>query len=148
MLLEHLRFARMQRQHFYASLEPSVYRQYLLSPIIGKALLTEVNWRRKLWEYFYPRVRDESDPKAAVLRLAQDLRERIRVSPGFKPASGADTIWIQQATDQAGFDLLYVAVLRSVGIAARLNEESQPELWADDKWQPAPKPPIAEIVEE
>ena len=143
-LLEQLQFAGMQRQHFYSSLESSIYRPYLLSPMIGEV---EVDCRGKLWEYFYPRISNESDPKVAALRVVECVRERIRVGAGFKNAPDPDTIWIQRATSQAGFDLLYIAALRSVGIPARLNEENQPELWADDMWQPAPKPPIAGVVE-
>jgi hypothetical protein len=45
-------------------------------------------------------------------------------------------------TDPVGFEKIYVAALRSVGIAARLNAGAQAELFADGKWQPAPRPII------
>jgi len=46
-------------------------------------------------------------------------------------------------TDETGFELLYVAALRSVGIAARLNEGQRAELWTGNAWQEAPRPIIA-----
>jgi hypothetical protein len=55
---------------------------------------------------------------------------------------GVETIWTEQMTDEVGFERIYVAALRSVGIAARLNEQKQAELWTGKKWQTAPKPLI------
>ena len=45
-------------------------------------------------------------------------------------------IWLRQITDETGFEIIYVAALRSVGVLARL------ELFADGKWQPAPQPVV------
>ncbi|HEX5222574.1 MAG TPA: hypothetical protein VFZ59_23670, partial [Verrucomicrobiae bacterium] len=41
---------------------------------------TDLNWRRPLWEHFYPRVRKESDPLAAAEVVLRLLPEKPRVA--------------------------------------------------------------------
>ena len=43
-------------------------------------------------------------------------------------------------TDMAGFERIYVAALRSVGIAAQLGAQGQAEVWTGAVWQVAPRP--------
>jgi dienelactone hydrolase len=145
-LLDHLSFSELQKRQFYTELETSVYRKYLLSPIIAKTQTAEVNWRQELWRFFYPRIREDPDPQSAALSVATALREQIWFDPGFDSRSGVDGLWARKFANQDGFNLLYVAALRSVGIAARLNDQNQAELWADRRWQPAPPPPITLIA--
>jgi hypothetical protein len=38
-------------------------------------------------------------------------------------------IWRRQITDAAGFEIIAVAALRSVGVPARVNEAGQAEFW-------------------
>jgi len=47
-------------------------------------------------------------------------------------------IWLKQTADEAGFEIIYVAALRSVGVPARLDSNSHAEFWDGNKWQSAP----------
>ncbi len=142
-LLDHVELADLQRHQFYPSVSDELYHQYMLSPKIEPLPLNELNWRRTLWENLYPRVRHESDPAAAARMVALFLRQRIGINPAYSYRVGVETIWTEQMTDEAGFDRLYVAGLRSVGVLARLDEKKHAELFADNRWQPAPRPVIS-----
>jgi hypothetical protein len=140
--LQHVELANLQRSQFYMDLEPAIFQQFVLSPIVDWLPLAELDWRRTLWENFYPRVRRENEPLAAAQIVVRFLRERVGISPDYPYRVGAETIWTQGMTDEAGFERVYVAALRSVGIAARLNGNKQAELFADGQWQLAPRPLI------
>ena len=113
---------------------------------------SELNWRRPLWEFFYPRIRREDSPEAAAGIVVRNLRERVtisavpfvsvnRMSTAHWP-TGIETIWRDQITDEKGFERIYVATLRSVGVGARLNGESMAEFWTGSEWKGAPRPII------
>lgn len=132
-------------------LPPDIYRDYVLSPVIeevgikpqrreGPREEAEMNWRRPLWEFYYPRIRKENTTEAAAIIIARTLRERITVWPGFDRPQGIETIWRDQITGDAGFELIYVATLRSVGVPARLDSAHRAEFWDGDQWRPAPRP--------
>jgi hypothetical protein len=142
-VLQHVELANLQRHQFYPDLDAATFQQYVLSPIVDSLPLTELDWRRALWENFYPRIRREHEPVAAAQIVVRFLRERVGVSPDFPSRVGVETIWTQGRTDAAGFERMYVAALRSVGIAARLNGDRQAELFAGGQWQPAPRPLIS-----
>jgi dienelactone hydrolase len=108
----------------------------------GDNVSGDLNWRRPLWESFYPRIRHETDPLSAAQIVVRFLRERVTIIPGYLDHAGVKEIWERELTGPAGFEKIYVAALRSVGIAARLNADAQAELFADGKWQPAPRPII------
>jgi len=137
-LLKHLELANRQRHQFYPNLDDATFQEYILSPEIAPLPLDEVDWRRTLWENFYPRIRRESDPVAAAQIVVRSLRERVGIDPGYDYRVGVETIWTEQMTDEAGFERVYVAALRSVGIAARLNDGGQAELLEGNQWQSAP----------
>ncbi len=139
-LLAHAELANLQRHHFYKDLEELTYRQFVLSPVIDELPLSELDWRRALWENFYPRVRNEHDPTLAAQVVARYLRERVGIDAAYPYRVGVETIWTEQLTDEIGFDRIYVAALRSVGIAARLNAGNRAELWTGHAWQDAPRP--------
>jgi hypothetical protein len=143
--LDHASLASLQRHHFYQDLEESVYQQFVLSPVVDRLPLSELDWRRTLWENFYPRVRRENDPALAAQVVVRYLRERVGIDPSYSYRVGVETIWTQQMTDEIGFERIYVAALRSVGIAARLSERHRAELWADNAWREAPRPIIASL---
>jgi hypothetical protein len=138
-LLAHLELADLQRRQFYPKLDDETFRAYVLSPEIARLPLAEVDWRRALWEHFYPRIRREADPMSAAQIVVRSLRERVGIDPSYRYQVGVETIWTQQLTDEAGFERIYVAALRSVGIAARLNDAGQAELLHGNQWQPAPR---------
>jgi hypothetical protein len=142
-VLEHSELAHLQRRHFYPDLNDTVYQDFVLSPVVDHLPLSELDWRRTLWENFYPRVRREHDPVLAAQSIVRFLRERVGIDPSYSYRVGVETIWTQQMTDETGFERIYVAALRSVGIAARLNAERRAELWANNSWHEAPRPIIA-----
>lgn len=139
-LLDQASLANLQRRHFYPELNESVYREFVLSPVVDRLPLSEWDWRRTLWENFYPRVRREHDPALAAQTVVRFLRERVGIDPAYSYRVGVETIWTQQMTDEIGFERIYVAALRSVGIAARLNAGQRAELWAGNNWHEAPRP--------
>lgn len=47
-------------------------------------------------------------------------------------------IWLKQITNKAGFKIIYVAAIHSVGVPARLNSNCNAEFWDGNQWQPAP----------
>jgi hypothetical protein len=142
-LLTHLELADLQRCHFYPNLDEATFHEYVLSPEIAPLPLNEVNWRRTLWENFYPRIRHETDPIEAAQIVVRFLRERVGIDPSYDYRVGVETIWTEQMTDEAGFERIYVAALRSVGIAARLNDGGQAELLEGNQWRSAPRVPIS-----
>jgi hypothetical protein len=137
-ILTHVELADLQRKQFFPDLDESTFRRFILSPDVDDLPLNEIDWRRTLWENFYPRIRHESDVVAAAQIVVRFLRERVGIDPGYRYRVGVETIWTQQMTNEAGFERIYVAALRSVGIAARLNEQKKTELWTGKKWQTAP----------
>jgi hypothetical protein len=144
-IIQHVELADLQRRHFYTDLDNSMYQRYVLSPDVDRLPLSELHWRRELWENFYPRVRKEKDPMAAAYIVVRFLRQRVGIHPSFNSRVGVETIWIQQMTNEQGFDRIYVAALRSVGIAARLNAETRAELWTGSHWLEAPRPVIVTL---
>jgi predicted esterase len=141
-LLDHVELAAYDRELINWQLDDKIYRGFVLSPVITGSSGEQLNWRRPLWEEFYPRIRHESSPKDAAKIVVRHLRERVTIAalPNFSHEVPA--IWLQQITDEAGFEIIYVATLRSVGVPARLDSNSQAELFVENKWQPAPQPSI------
>jgi hypothetical protein len=56
------------------------------------------------------------------------------------PPREAPDIWLRQITDAAGFEIIYVAALRSVGVPARLTAVRKAAFWDGKAWQVAPRP--------
>lgn len=144
-LLEHVELANRQRGAFYPRLEDSFYQSFVLSPAIDNSPISEWGWRRELWEAFQPQVGHEKDPTETARIVVHLLRQRVGINPACHFRVGVETIWRQQMTDSLGFERIYVAALRSVGIAARLSEHNQAEFWSGTQWQPAPHPVILRI---
>lgn len=138
-LLENIQLAELQREQFYAGLERGTFQPYVLSPAIDSQP-AEWGWRRIFWENFQPRVRKEHDPVAGAGIVVEYLRERVGIDPSLPPGVGIETIWNQQRTEGEGFQRIYVAVLRSIGIAARFNDLRKAELWTGKEWRAAPPP--------
>lgn len=138
-LLAHVELAALQRTQFYTNLDAALYRPYLLSPKVDDLSLQEIDWRRPFWEHFYPRVRNMHDPLPAAAVVVRALRERVGVSSDYPYRVGVETIWTQGMTDARGFARVYVAALRSTGIAARLSAQGSAEVWTGDAWREAPR---------
>jgi hypothetical protein len=158
-LLEHIELAGYNRELINWQLDDKVYRDFVLSPVIDPSTLNPVkgrvphgalcsqlsttfNWRRPLWEEFYPRIRKEQSPEDAAKIVVRHLRERVTITALPDLSHNVPEIWLKQITDDAGFEIIYVAALRSVGVAARLDAHQRVEFWDGDKWRAAPPPSV------
>jgi predicted esterase len=143
-LLEHVELAHYNHELVNWKLDDQLYREYVLSAQIDPTADGELNWRRPLWENFYPRIRREQDPAAAAEIVVRFLRERVTIASGSALPSAVAEIWQRQITDQRGFEAVYVAALRSVGVPSRLGAGGRAEFWTGSAWQPAPRPLVGE----
>jgi predicted esterase len=141
-LLEHVELAGYNRELINWQVDEKHYQDYVLSPAITGKSRERLNWRRPLWEEFYPRIRRESSPEDAAKIVVRHLRERVTIAPLFNPPHDVPAIWLKQITDEAGFQIIYVAALRSIGIPARMDLNKHVEFWDGSGWQIAPLPSI------
>jgi hypothetical protein len=141
-LLEHVRLADYNRDLVNWQADDKLYRDFVLSPVITGNPDEQLNWRRSFWEEFYPRIRHENSPEDAAKIVVRHLRERVTVAAAPNLPQDVPVIWLKQITDEAGFEIIYVAALRSVGVPARLGLQHQTEFWNGDKWQTAPTPSV------
>jgi hypothetical protein len=144
LLLQHASLANYNRQLINWKLDDQVYRDYVLNPLIGLQRDGQLAWRRKLWEYFYLPIRKENDPGSAAEIVLKFLHQRLALVE--KSPVTIEDMWQQKQADAAGFEAIFVAALRSVGVPARLNADGQAELFADGKWQDAPRPNLTEAL--
>src|ERR1017187_2065929 len=124
---------------------PKPMRQYPMVVFAhgsGGSLMNDGNDLRQVWEEFYPRIRHESSPEDAARIVVRHLRERVTIADLPNPSRDVPTIWLRQITDQTGFEIIYVAALRSVGVPARLNSQQQAEFWDGTQWRTAPAPSV------
>jgi pimeloyl-ACP methyl ester carboxylesterase len=121
--------------------EDALYRDYVLSLVITGGE-HELNWRRELWENFYPRIRHENTTSDAAAIIVRFLRQRVTIAPGYPQQPGIESMWNRHIVNPDDFEILYTATLRSVGVPARLSASRRAEFWTGQSWQPAP-PPLA-----
>lgn len=145
-LLDHVELAGYNRQLINWQLDQKIYEKFVLSPVITGEVEERFNWRRALWEECYPRVRHESSPEDAARIVARHLRERVTVLNLPDLPQAVQEIWARQITDSNGFEILYVAALRSVGVPARLDAAGEAEFYDGAKWVAAPRPAIYEVL--
>lgn len=143
-VLEHIELGNLQRAFFKPQLTDDLYRNWVLSPAPVEEIGSN-NWRRPLWEFFYPRIQHELDLHTAVRTVVRELRSRVTIVNQQQPAGTVLDAWHQQITTPAGFERLYIATLRAVGIPARLNENGKAEYWLAGEWYPAPRPMLEMI---
>ena len=141
-LLENTELAGYNRELINWQLDDKIYRDYVLSPVIAGRSGEKPDWRRPLWEEFYPRVRHESSPEDAAKIVVRHLRERVTVATASDLPHDVPAIWLRQITDETGFQIIHVAALRSIGVPARLDSNNHAEFWSGDKWQIAPQPSV------
>jgi hypothetical protein len=141
-LLTHVELANYNRQLINWKLDDKIYQEFVLSPVITGEAHEQLDWRRPLWEEFYPRIRHESSPEDAAKIIVGHLRERVTIATIPDAPRDVPAIWLRQLTDQTGFEIIYVAALRSVGVPARLDFHHQAEFWDGSKWSPAPNPAV------
>ena len=133
-------------------LDERIYTEDVLNPRIVADLPPDFDWRQPLWKYFYPLIRRAATPRDAANILVNYLRLEVEApEPGARrennisaPSMNIEEIWNKRTTTSTGFEQIYVAALRAVGIAARLNPQARVEIWDDGEWKAAPRP--AELV--
>lgn len=126
--------------------DEQIYRQFVLSPNIDSVADKELNWRRPLWESFYPRIRKQDSPESAAQIVVRYLRERVTINPTLGYTPDIEAAWNRQVTDEKGFEIIYLAALRSVGIGARLNVSGRAEYWTGKEWTTAPRPVASSLL--
>ncbi|MGA9780202.1 MAG: dienelactone hydrolase family protein [Verrucomicrobiia bacterium] len=141
-LLNHVELAGYNRELINWQVDDKIYQDFVLSPVITGSSGEQLDWRRPLWEEFYPRIRHESSPEDAAKIAVRHLRERVTIAAAPNLPHEVPTVWLRQVTDETGFEIIYVAALRSVGVPARLDSNSQAEFWNGNKWQIAPQPSV------
>jgi hypothetical protein len=146
-LLDQAELANYNRELINWKVDEKIYRNYVLPPIIepsstSNASSLNLNWRRSLWEAFYPRIRHENSPANAAQIVVRYLRERVTIADLSNPPHSVSAIWSRQITDEKGFQIIYVAALRSVGVPARLDANGQAEFYDGNQWQPTPMPAV------
>lgn len=145
-LLQHVELANYNRELVNWKLEDETYRQFVLASQIYPMFDGDMNWRRPLWESFYPRIRKEDSLQSAAEIVVRHLRERVKIVPGQKQAASIATMWERQIADEAGFEALYVAALRSAGVPSRLNANGRAEIQMETAWKAAPAPLIRSLI--
>ena len=143
-LIDHAQLANYRDPFLYPDpgLDPETRKDCIVSPVIDASDRRPADWRRPLWESFYPRVRKESDPMKAAQIVARFLRERVGVASDIGEAPSLAAAWRQQTASARDWERLYVAALRSATIAARLNAAGRAEIWDGSEWKPAPRPAV------
>ncbi len=145
-LLTHVALANYNRDLVNWKLDDQVYRDFVLSPQIGPVADGAMNWRRLLWESFYPRIRREQDMEAAAEIVVRHLRGRVTITDTASPTQSIESMWLGQIANVGGFERLYVAALRSAGIPARLDPGGRAEFKVETGWKAAPRPLIESVV--
>jgi len=138
-LLTHVELANYTRQLVNWKLDDEIYREFVLSPGIEPRVDSDLDWRRELWEYFYPRIRKMTDVSFASEAIGSQLKGRFKLDGTMEntPARSIHDTWQSrnQPVSQFEFEALTVAALRSSGIPARLNSNSCAEFWDGKEWR-------------
>jgi len=144
-LLEHVELAHYNRELINWKLDDAAYQEYVLSAQIDPAADGDLGWRRPLWENFYPRIRREQSPEAAAEIVVRFLRERVTIAQGNNLPATVAEIWQRHIANERGFEAVYVAALRSVGVPSRLSPQGHAEFWTGPGWQAAPRPLLGRL---
>lgn len=137
--LDTVELASLQRRQFYQAVPDDLFRAYILSPELKAGHVVTGEMRRELWRHFSPRVRKEVETTAAAIIIVRELR--VRVTPQLGTSAGT-LLWSWQAgtAHPDVWEVIFVAALRSTGIAARVGEHGKAEIWVGSAWQAAPRP--------
>lgn len=137
--IDTVELANLQRRQFYEALPESWFRDYVLSPQLMPDQTLTGDLRRELWRHFAPRVRKEAEITGAAVIIARELR--TRVTPKTTADAGALLLaWQRGEAHPLEWELLFIAALRSAGIAARVGGAGKTEIWLGSAWQAAPRP--------
>ncbi len=141
-LLEHVQLANYDRQLINWTLDNEIYQHFVLSPVITGRSDEQLDWRRPFWEEFYPRIRHAASLEEAAKIVFAHLHERVTIATLPNSPREVPEIWSKQITDEAGFEIIFIAALRSVGVPAHLDSNSHAEFWNGNNWQTTPVPSV------
>ena len=74
-LLEHLQYAYESKSRFRYEVPEELFRDFILTYRIGSEPVQK--WRKKLFEIFYPRVKDKTDPSEAARVVNHWIKKNI-----------------------------------------------------------------------
>lgn len=111
---------------------------HVVSSSISPSLAPSHRWRRPLWEWFYPRVRQARSAEEAAEWVIQELRERMSISRDEARKPDILEWWISGKIHPDDWPVLCVAALRAATVAARLNPQGQAEYHDGAHWRPVP----------
>lgn len=143
---DNMRLASLERNSYYDMLEHGMYRRFLLSIAIDDLLRIDSEWRVEMWQAISPWSKQSRNAREGTRVVGLILREHLTVKRAAGKRSGTtiSEMWQGELTDEKGFQRLYVAALRSVGIAARLDADRHAEFWTGERWEGTPKPMFVE----
>jgi hypothetical protein len=137
--IDTVELANLQRRQFYDELSEDLFRGFVLSPQVMSGWLLRGDLRRELWRYFAPRVRKESDVTKGAAIIAQELRIQVTSNPNAA-AVALLLAWQRGEAHPDEWEALYIAALRSAGVAARIGDNGRAQVWVEKAWQDAPRP--------
>ena len=137
--LDNVRLANYNRTLVGWNVADNIYQEFVLNPQVSTEK-EQFNWRRPLWEYFYPRVRHMTNPVDAAQIVVRSLRARVTIVDNPLNYPGIESIWLRGSTDAVGFERIYVAALRSVGIPSKIGQNGEAAIFMEQQWQVAPRP--------
>jgi hypothetical protein len=102
------------------AMPPDQYKQYILSPRISNEMI--VPWRETLSQYFNESDREQyhNDPTLLVDWVKQNITVDDALNPQRIPISPLGVLKARKA-DRHSRDIFFVAMARSLGIAAQIN---------------------------
>lgn len=113
---------------------PDLYAQYILNPRISNEMI--VPWRKTLAEWFPEEERQarRKDPMTIINYISLNFIINDDINPQRIPISPLGVLKEWKA-DQHSRDIFFVAMARSLGIAARINPiNGNVEYYNSDKW--------------
>ena len=135
-ILVNVDLANYNRQLVNWKLDNQLYREYVLTPMIQQGRDGKLNWRRELWENIYPHIRKENNPSNAAQIVEQQLRSSLAMVE--KGPLTIEEMWQRHTADAKGFEAIFVASLRSVGVPARLGKDGRAEYFNGEEWRSSP----------
>lgn len=113
-----------------------LFNAYILNPRISNEMLTP--YKEFFNKAIDPRLAEEiqQDPKVWTQWCIQNILLKDELNPQSIPVMPKG-VWKARIADQHSRDIFYVAVLRSLGVAARIDEVTGKTQYAtkDGKWQ-------------
>ena len=116
------------------SMPPELYKEYILNPRISNEMI--VPWRKTLTEFFPTAERQQyhDNPALLVEWTKENIHVNDKLNPQRIPISPLGVLKAMKA-DRHSRDIFFVAMARSLGIAAQINPvNGNVEYFSSDQW--------------